>query len=133
MKSTGWTRITVVASLFWALAIAALISYEYTELAAGDEPGRFTVLRDSKTGDTYGRLKMSEVRRLGELTELKSQSVTADPGDAAEARKLMEAVVTPSINWSRVLAWCLLPIAAIWLVYGSVRWVIGGFSSKLKP
>ena len=96
MRLSGWTRILIVLSGIWIISVTALVELDRRRLLDDETAWGFTVLRDKKTGETFGALRRSEIRRLGELTLKRSQSVDAELGDADEAKLLLEVDPEPA-------------------------------------
>ena len=123
----GWQRLGVVLMLLWLTGVIFFTTYEYQAVSRGDSPTRFVVLRDAQTHRKFGRLSLSEVKELGELTLRKSLSPQAEPGDAEEARFLLAATPQPVLHYETIATWVMLPVACFWALFASVRWVAAGF------
>ena len=127
MQLSGWSRILVVLSCTWIAGIAALVEVDRRRVLDDERPWGLMTLRDKKTDTTFGSLRSSEIRRLGELTLKKSKSADAEPGDAEEAKRLMEVKPEPAAAGALIAAWALIPVVGLWVLYGCLLWVRAGF------
>ena len=130
MRLSGWARIFIVASGLWLVAVGAASELDRQRLLDNQAPWGLVTLRDPNTGETFGYLSKPELRELGELVLKKSKSSDAEPGDAEEAKRLLEAQPTPSFLPLRILTWSLVPVVALWILYGCFLWVRAGFRGK---
>lgn len=121
----GWTRIVIVGSALWLLAVAVLVHLERNSVEAGAAPTKsFVMLRDSKSGQTFGSLSKSEIKELAHLT---AQKTRAEGNESREASALLAADPLPMLNWPTIAKWGFIPIAALWAAFIVVRWVAAGF------
>ena len=128
MQLSGWTRLLIVLSGIWIVCVAALVEVDRGRALDDERPWGLVALRDNKTGETFGRLRRSEIRRLGELTLKKSKSADAEPGDADEAKRLIEAEPEPALAVARIAIWIVVPVVTLWVLYGCLLWVRAGFA-----
>jgi hypothetical protein len=128
MRLKGWGRILIVLSGAWIAAVAALAELDRRRVLDDERPWGLVVLRDNKTGETFGSLRRSEIRRLGELTLKKSKSSDAQPEDAGEAKRLMEAAPEPEYAGAQIATLLLVPVTILWVLYGCFLWVRAGFA-----
>ena len=128
MHLSGWTRILIVLSGIWIASVAALAEVDRRRVLDDNRPWGLVTLRDSMTNESFGSLRKSEIRRLGELTLKKSESANAEPGDASEAKRIMGAEPEPALAAAQIAAWMLTPVAIMWALYGCLIWVRAGFT-----
>ena len=127
MRLSGWARILILVSGLWLVAVGAASELDRQRLLDGQAPWGLATLRDPNTGQTFGYLSKPELRELGELVLKKSKSSDAEPGDAEEAKRLLEARATPSFVPLRILLWWLVPVVVLWILYGCLLWIRAGF------
>ena len=132
MQLSGWTRILIVLSGIWIASVVALVEVDRRRVLDDERPWGLVTLRDNKTSETYGGLRKSEIRRLGELTLKKSKSADAEPADTDEAKRLIEADPEPALAGARIAAWMLVPVAILWVLYGCLLWVRAGFARAMR-
>ena len=128
MHLSGWARILIVLSGIWIASVAALAEVDRRRVINDERPWGLVTLRDTKTSETFGSLRKSEIHRLGELTLKKSKSADAEPGDADEAKRLMEADPEPALAAAQIATWMLAPVGIMWVLYGCLLWVRAGFA-----
>lgn len=123
----GWQRVGIVLSLSWTISIALYVLYEYRDISAGGIPVKFVQLYDLNTKEDIGDISLSDVKYFGKLALEASNSSSADPADAKNAKFLLEAKPEPILRISRIAAWVMLPVFLFWAIFIGVRWVARGF------
>ena len=123
MRLSGWARILILVSGLLLVAVGAASELDRQRLLDGQAPWGLATLRDPNTGQTFGYLSEPELRELRK----KRKSSDAEPGDAEEAKRLLEARPVPSFVPLRILLWGLVPVVVLWILYGCLLWVRAGF------
>ncbi len=124
----GWLRLAIFLTAFWVGSVLFFTAHQYRSVSRGGSPlTDFVHLRDSKTGDDFGRLSFSEVQEYGELSERRSRSPQGEAKDAANAKRLLAAKPVPFIDYWIVLYWAVIPVLVFWMFFIGIRWVAAGF------
>jgi len=133
MRIKGHTRLVIVISVAW-VALVAFFTVDDFEAVNGGRSSTYglSVLRDLKTGRSFGQLSKEEVQELGQL--MAKESLLAGK-TTKEAEDLIAASLSPALAWSKVAKWLVVPCGLLWTTYLSACWVRNGFRDPLdsKP
>lgn len=133
MRIKGPTRLMIVISVAW-VALVAFFTVDDFEAVNGGRSSTYglSVLRDLKTGRSFGQLSKEEVQELGQL--MAKEALLAGK-TTKEAEDLIAASLSPALAWSKVAKWLVVPCGLLWTTYLSACWVRNGFRDPLdsKP
>ena len=125
MRIKGHTRLMIVISVAWVALVAFFTVDDFEAVnGGGSSTHGLAVLRDLKTGRSFGQLSKAEVQELGHLTA-KEASLAGKTSKEAEA--LLAASLSPVVAWQRFVRWLTVPSGLLWATYLAACWVRNGF------
>ena len=125
MRIKGHTRLMIVISVAWVALVAFFTVDDFEAVnGGGSSTHGLAVLRDLKTGRSFGQLSKAEVQELGHLTA-KEASLAGKTSKEAEA--LLAASLSPVVAWQRFVRWLTVPSGLLWAAYLAACWVRNGF------
>lgn len=125
MRIKGHTRLVIVISVAWVALVAFFTVDDFEAVnGGGSSTHGLAVLRDLKTGRSFGQLSKAEVQELGHLTA-KEASLAGKTSKEAEA--LLAASLSPVVAWQRFVRWLTVPSGLLWATYLAACWVRNGF------
>lgn len=130
MITSGWTRITIVCSALWLLAVVFMARAELEAIESGAAPRKgLAILRDPNTGREFRYLSKSEIKELGRLM---TEEALSEKKDSKEAMELMAATPEATLSLAAFAKWAIFPLIGLWGALLALRWIVDGFRTVTR-